>query len=137
MPPATHDQRAARTGKADRAAARRAASNTSQLRALRVARGMTQQELADASEMHRNSIRNIEKGRTKEISAEHASALCAALGAHPHELGVYVRAETKPRPSLRLRQLTIEQRMIVQEILALPPEDFAVLRSALTALRRR
>jgi transcriptional regulator with XRE-family HTH domain len=106
----------------------------SRLRTLRIRKGLTQAELADRAGMHRNSIKNIEGGTTREVTAENAGALAKALETTVDELGVRVRS-AGPAPSIRMRQLTADQRAVVQEILDLPPEQFEFIRAAMRALR--
>lgn len=86
--------------------------------------------------MHRNSIRKIESGLTREIAAENADALSAALDIPVENLGLHVRT-TAEAPSIRLRRLTLEQRQIIDELLSLPAEDYALLRASIERLRER
>jgi transcriptional regulator with XRE-family HTH domain len=106
------------------------------VRKVRIQRGLTQQQLADLCGMHRNSIQKIEKGLTREITAENADALSAALKIGVEDLGLHVRTGAEA-PSIRLRQLTAEQRQIVDELLSLPAEDYVLLRAAVARLRER
>lgn len=106
----------------------------SQVRTLRLQRGLTQEELATLSGMHRNSISKLERGATKEITAENASALAAALETTVPRLGLRVRATVEAR-SVRFRRLTPEQRQIVDDLLSLPPESFTLVREAIEKLR--
>ena len=86
--------------------------------------------------MHRNSIRNIENGTTREITAENANALAEVLDVSVVELGMRVRASVEAR-SIRFRKLSPEQRAIVDEVLSLPPEDYRLIRGAVEKLRRK
>jgi len=108
----------------------------SQLRTIRIKRGLTQMELAGRAGMHRNSIRKLENGTTREVTARTANALAAALKTSVPDLGLRVRAVTVA-PSIRFRRLTPEQRQILDELLSLPPEDYAVIRDALERLRKK
>jgi hypothetical protein len=83
--------------------------------------------------MHRNSIRKLEKGITREVTAENARALTTVLNASVEELGLRVRVAGAP--SIRFRRLTAEQRQIVGELLSLPPEDYVLIREAIEKLR--
>lgn len=105
------------------------------LRTIRIQRGLTQRELADLCGMHRNTIQNIERGLTQEITAENAYAFSRVLKVPIEDLGLRVRSATAP--SIRLRQLTPEQRQIVNELLSLPAEDYGLLRVAIGQLREQ
>lgn len=106
----------------------------SPLRTVRIQRGFTQTELARLAGMHRNSIRKLENGTTREVTSQNASALAAVLKTSVSDLGLRVRATTEAR-SIRFRRLTLEQRQIVDELLSLPPEDYALIRGAIERLR--
>ena len=108
----------------------------SRLRAVRVKRGFTQTELARLSGMHRNSIRNLENGTTHEVTSDNAAALAKALKTSIDDLDLRVRANVEAR-SVRFRRLSPEQRQLVDELLSLPPEDYAVVRGAIERLRRK
>ena len=108
----------------------------SPVRAARIKRLLTQQELADLAGMHRNSIVKLENGTTKEVTSENATALAKVLKSSISALGLRVRAATEAR-SVRFRRLTAEQRQIVDELLSLPPEDFGVIRGAIERLRTK
>jgi transcriptional regulator with XRE-family HTH domain len=104
------------------------------LRTIRIQRDLTQAELAERAGMHRNSIRKIEKGITREVTAENAQSLAAALEVTVKDLGLCVRPAAG---SIRLRQLTREQRQILDELLSLPPDDYALIRDAVDVLRAK
>jgi transcriptional regulator with XRE-family HTH domain len=106
------------------------------LRIIRIKRGLTQMELAQRAGMHRNSIRKLENGTTREVTSENASALAAALKTTVSDLGLRVRAMTEAR-SIRIRRLSPEQRQIVDELLSLPPEDYVFIRGAIERLRKK
>lgn len=110
---------------------------TSRLRELRNERGFSQDELAQLAGMHINSIYKLEKGLSKEVSEEHAEALAAALRVRPRDLDLKIRprAGTGAR-SVRFRRLTPDQRQLVDELLALPPEKYGVIREAMENVRR-
>ena len=108
----------------------------SPVRVLRIKKGLTQIELARRAGMHRNSIRKLENGTTREVTADHAEALSAALKTTIADLGLRVRAAGPPR-SIRIRRLTPEQRQLIDEVLSLAPEDYEVVLGALQELRRQ
>ena len=107
----------------------------SQLRKLREERELSQEQLAELAGMHRNSIIKLEKGVSREMSSEHATALAAALRVRPADLGITIRSGIAPR-SVRFRQLTLEQRQLVDELLSLPPEHYTKIRAAMEHLRQ-
>lgn len=113
-----------------------ATDRQSPLRAARLERELTQQELADRAGMHRNSIMKLETGRTKEVTSENAAALAKVLKTSVADLGLRVRAATEAR-SIRIRRLSAEQRQLVDELLSLPPEDFGVIRGTIARLKRK
>ena len=100
----------------------------SQLRVLRLERGLTQEELADKSGMHRNSLGRLERGTSKEVTREKAMALAEVLQVPVSRLGLRVRPNVEAR-SVRFR------RFIVDEILSLPPEAYDRLREVIETLR--
>lgn len=104
------------------------------LRAFRLKRRLTQARLAELSGVHRNTIVKLENGKTREVLEENATALAAVLNASVDDLGLVVRPSGKPR-SIRIREMTPEQRAIVDDLLSLPPADYAVIRSAIEQLR--
>ncbi|WP_241668330.1 helix-turn-helix domain-containing protein [Pedococcus bigeumensis] len=55
------------------------------VRELRMARSMTQQQLADATGLHRVSINRLEHGQL-DVGVSNVKALAAALGAQPQDL---------------------------------------------------
>jgi transcriptional regulator with XRE-family HTH domain len=109
-------------------------SQPSMVRVLRLERGLTQEELADVSGMHRNSLGRLERGTTKEVTRKNAIALAEVLKVPLSRLGLRVRPDVEAR-SVRFRRLTLEQRFIVDEILSLPPEAYARLREVIETLR--
>lgn len=113
-----------------------AAEPQSRIRILRIQRGLTQQQLAALAGVHRNTVVKLENGTTHEVTSENAASLASALKTTVPDLGLRVRASGHA-PSIRLRQLTPEQRQIVDELLSLPPEDYALIRGAIEQLRRR
>jgi transcriptional regulator with XRE-family HTH domain len=127
-------------GKANRRrSSRRSAAKPepqSLVRTTRIDRGLTQTELAMRAGMHRNSIRKLENGTTREVTAENAKALAAALKTSIGDLGLRVRSAIEA-PSIRFRRLSPEQRQIIDELLSLPPEDYGILRAAVERLRRK
>ena len=112
------------------------ASATSRLRELREEKDFTQEELAERAGMHRNSIYNLEKGISREITAENATALASALRVRPHDLGLAIRTEGVPR-SVGFRRLTPEQRQLIDELMSLSPREYEVIREALDRLRAK
>jgi transcriptional regulator with XRE-family HTH domain len=123
------------TNKADSPRRRKRVRQTT-VREIRIKRGLTQKELGELTGMHRNSIRKIETGSTREVTADHAEALSIALETPIDQLGLTVRTNAEA-PSIRFRRLTPEQRQIVNELLALPPADYLLLRAAMEELRVR
>ena len=115
---------------------RQPAPPQSQLRTIRIKRGLTQIELGGLAGMHRNTIRKLETGTTREVTAAHAEALAAALKTPVADLGLRVRAVTEAR-SIRIRQLSPEQRLMIDEVLSLPPEAYPLLRAAIEQVRRK
>lgn len=55
------------------------------VRELRLGRSMTQQQLADATGLHRVSINKLEHGQL-DVGVSNVRALAAALGAEPQDL---------------------------------------------------
>ena len=108
----------------------------SPLRTIRIKKGLTQEELAQRAGMHRNSIRKLENGETREVTSENASALAAALKVPVSDLGLRVRPAAEAR-SIRIRRLSAEQRQIMDDLLSLPPEDYVVIRGAIERLRQK
>jgi transcriptional regulator with XRE-family HTH domain len=108
----------------------------SHFRTVRIQRGLSQADVARLAGLHRNSISKLENGTTKEVTAESADALARVLKTSIAKLGLRVRAATEPR-SIRIRQLTAEQRELVDELLSLPPEDFTLIRDAIERLREK
>lgn len=128
VPSSTPEKAAGKRSTAD------VAEPESPLRAVRIERGLTQTELASLAGMHRNSILKLENGTTQEVTSENADALARALKTPISRLGLRVRAAAAAR-SIRIRRLTAEQRQIVDELLSLPPEDYALIRGAIERLR--
>ena len=104
------------------------------LRKMRIRRGLTRAKLAELVQMHPNSIKNLENGTTREVNAGNAAAIASALSSTIEDLGLRVRS-TAVAPSIRMRQLTPEQRALVQDILSLSEEQYGKLRSALERIR--
>jgi transcriptional regulator with XRE-family HTH domain len=114
------------------------AKRSSPLKAIRITRGLTQKQVADLCGMHRNSILNIENGKTREITEANAVALSKVLRIRTEELGLHIRrTAVETAPSIRFRQLSAEQRQLVDELLSLPAEDFSLVREAIAELRKR
>lgn len=107
------------------------------LKEIRQKRGLTQEQVAEQCDMHRNSIMNIENGKTREITEENATALSKVLGIRTEDLGLRIRRKATEAPSIRFRELSPEQRQLVDELLALPAEDFSLIRDAIADLRAR
>jgi transcriptional regulator with XRE-family HTH domain len=106
----------------------------SPLRTVRIKRGLTQQEVADLAGMHRNSVRKLENGTTKEVTAGNAHALAKVLKTTVVHLGLRIRASAEAR-SIRFRRLTAQQLQIVDELLSLPPEDYELVHRAVERMR--
>jgi transcriptional regulator with XRE-family HTH domain len=98
---------------------------------------LTQKQVAERSGMHRNSIGKIEKGVTREITEENAVALSVVLGVQVEDLGLPIRRTEIEARSIRLRRLSAEQRQLLDELLSLPVEEFALVREAIADLRTR
>jgi len=107
----------------------------SPLRRERIRKGLTRAQLAERANLHPNSIKNIENGTTREVTPGNAAAIAKVLKSSVEELGLRVR--TKIAPSVRMRQLTPDQRQLVHDILSLPDEQYAALRAALERIRAR
>ena len=123
----------------EKTAGKRPAASTedqpgSLFRAAREQRGLTKADVARLTGMHRNSVSKLENGTTREVTAENAGALEKALKKPLSKLGLRVRGSAEAR-SIRFRRLTSEQRQIVDEVLSLPPEDYALIRGAIERLR--
>lgn len=108
----------------------------SPLRTVRIKRGLTQQEVANLAGMHRNSVRKLENGTTREVTAENAHALAKVLKTTVVDLGLRIRASAEAR-SIRFRRLTAEQLQIVDELLSLPPEDYELVHRAVERMRQK
>lgn len=108
----------------------------SRLRQMRIRRGFTQAQLAQLANMHRNSIKNLETGVTREVTAGNAAAIANALNASVEDLGLRVRSSDVP-PSIRMRQLTPEQRELLHDIFSLTEEQYAALRTVLARIKRK
>lgn len=109
---------------------------TSRLRQLRKDRELSQKQLAELAGMHPNSIANLERGIAKEVTTEHANALAAALHVQPGDLELAIRPEGPAPRSVRLRQLTRNQRQLIDELLDVPEEHYGTLHAALEQIRR-
>jgi len=108
----------------------------SRLRQTRIRKGLTQARLAELAKMHPNSIKNLENGTTREVTAGNAAAIATALKTSVEDLGLRVRSSAVA-PSIRMRQLTPEQRELVHDILSLSEEQYGKLRAALERIRSR
>jgi transcriptional regulator with XRE-family HTH domain len=111
------------------------AAEVSRLRELREDRGFTRERLAELAGMHRNSIYLLEKGISKSISHEHSTALAAALGVRPVDLGVPIRpAEVGVPRSVGFRRLPPDKRKLIDELMSLSPREYEVVSAALEKL---
>jgi transcriptional regulator with XRE-family HTH domain len=108
----------------------------SRLRQARIRKGMTQARLAELAHMHPNSIKNLENGTTREVTAGNAAAIAKALKTPVEDLGLRVRSGA-PAPSIRMRQITPEQRELLHDILSLSEEQYVALRAALKRILAR
>ena len=106
----------------------------SPFRVIREQRGLTKADVARLTGMHRNSVSKLENGTTREVTAENAAALEKVLKTSLAKLGLRVRGSA-PARSVRFRRLTAEQRQIIDELLSLPSEDYALIRGAIERLR--
>ena len=105
------------------------------LRRTRIRRGLTQSQLAGMVGIHRNSVQNLERGITRRVSPALAAGLAKALDATIEELEIRVRPPTPA--SILMRQLTPEERMVIEDLLNLEPEDFEFVRKTIANLRER
>jgi transcriptional regulator with XRE-family HTH domain len=105
----------------------------SAFRATRIRRGFTQAQVAERARVHVNTIRKIENGTTREVTKQNAAHFSRILKASIEELGLKVR-QPVPR-SIRMRQLSVEQRELLDDILSLPAPTLAVVREAVRAIR--
>jgi transcriptional regulator with XRE-family HTH domain len=105
------------------------------LRRTRIRRGLTQSQLAGMVGIHRNSVQNLERGITRRVSPALAAALAKALNATIEALELRVRPPTPA--SILMRQLTPEERMVIEDLLNLEPEDFEFVRKTIANLRER
>lgn len=117
-------------------ARRSAEPEPSRLRQARVRKGLSRSQLAEMAGVHPNSIKNLENGTTREVTAENAAAIAEALETSVEALGLRVRSASLA-PSIRLRQLSPEQRDLVNDILSLSEAQYAKLRAALERIRAR
>ncbi len=85
-----------------------------QLRKLRLKKGWTQGELADAAGVSRQTINNIERGRTTGSRGENLARLAGALDTTMEEL-MGVDTPKAPAPQLR------------EQLAALPPDEIRTL----------
>jgi transcriptional regulator with XRE-family HTH domain len=109
-------------------------SQPSRLREIRVRKGLSRAKLAELAHMHPNSIKNLENGTTREVTAPNAAALAGALDTPVEQLGLQVRS-TGMAPSIRMRELSPNQRALIREILSLPEEQYSTLRRALKRIQ--
>jgi transcriptional regulator with XRE-family HTH domain len=87
---------------------------------------MTQEALAQKIGKHVTTVRNLEGNRS--ASRRTVEAVALALDVTPESLGFHFR---KP---LRPRDLSEEQREVVERVLSLPTEELARIRSVLQAV---
>lgn len=99
------------------------------VRAARIRANLTQQELADRTRKHVNTIANLEDDdlgpRVTARGWETVSAVATALGTTPEALGY------RRKHRVRARELTVEQRDVIEDILSLPKEELAAIREIL------
>lgn len=104
-------------------------------RAARIRRGLTQAQVAARARVHVNTIRKIENGVTREVTKQNAAQLSRALKASIEELGLKIRQPVPP--SIRLRQLSVEERQLLDEILALPAAGLEAVREVVRVIREK
>lgn len=92
-------------------------------------RGLTQEELAARVGRHVTTISNLEGDRFSSRST--VEAVARELKTTPEALGFRFRRPLKPS------DLTAEQRDLLDELLALPPDEYAAVRDVLAKLRER
>lgn len=99
------------------------------VRAARIRANLTQQDLAARSGKHVNTVANLEDDvlgpRVTARGWETVSAIAEVLGTTPAALGY------RRKHRVRARELTAEQRDIIEDILSLPKEDLAAIREIL------
>lgn len=99
------------------------------VRAARIRANLTQQELADRTGKHVNTIAKLEDDamgpRVTARGWETVSVVASVLGTTPELLGY------RRKHRVRARELTAEQRDIIENILSLPKEELAAIREML------
>lgn len=99
------------------------------VRVARIRANLTQQELAARARKHVNTIANLEDDamgpRVTARGWQTVSAVAKVLRTTPEALGY------RRKHRVRARELTAEQRDIIEDILSLPKEDLAAIREIL------
>lgn len=102
------------------------------MRAARLRANLTQEDLAALARKHVNTIANLEDDTTPaRLTArgwQTVSDVAKTLATTPEALGYRLKRR------VRARELTAEQREVLEEILALPADDFAKVREILRHL---
>lgn len=105
------------------------------VRAARLRANLTQQELADRADKHVNTIANLEDGTTPVLLTARGwrtvEDVARVLNTTGEALGYRLK-----RP-VRTGTLTPEQREVIEEILALPSDDFEAVRRMLREIEAK
>ncbi|HYH07967.1 MAG TPA: helix-turn-helix transcriptional regulator [Thermoanaerobaculia bacterium] len=105
------------------------------VRAARTRENLTQQELAVRAKKHINTIANLEDDsmgpRVTARGWQTVVAVAKALGTTPEELGY------RRKHRVRARELTAEQRDVVEDILSLPKDELTAIREILRQFEAR
>ena len=119
---------------ASRSSRRAQATPGQRVRAARLRADLTQEEVALRAGKHVNTIANLEDDTTPaRLTARGwrtVSDVAAALETTPDALGYSLKRR------VRARELTTEQREVIEDILALPTEDLSAVREMLRRLEQ-
>ena len=105
------------------------------VRAERLRAGLTQEELAARADKHVNTIANLEDDTTPaRLTARGwrtVEDVAKALGCTAQALGYRLKRRVESK------KLTVEQREVIEDILALPHEDLRAVREMLRAIEAK
>lgn len=114
---------------------RPAATPGQRVREERLRANLTQEELAARAEKHVNTIANLEDDTTPaRLTARGwrtVEDVARVLKTTPQSLGYRLKRRVEPRT------LTLEQREVIEDILALPKEDLAAVRQMLREIESK